>query len=415
MRGGPGTGNGVLPPDTVIAVRGVGKKFCRHLRRSMFYGIRDLAANMSGIRTDRSQLRRDEFWALQDVNFELKRGECLGLIGPNGCGKSTLLRLLAGIFPPDTGELGVRGRVGALIALGAGFHPHMTGAENIYLNAAILGMRRREIAEHFDSIVEFAEIADFIHAPVSTYSSGMRVRLGFAIAIHIRPDLLLVDEVLAVGDMGFRSKCYNAMADVAQRAAVIFVSHNVAHIARVATRCMVLNHGRVDYVGPTAEAVLHYQRFFEEPVPDVPVRAGSGEARAEIVAVQGQVPDRAASLGCMTGEPFTIEMELESKVDLEQVTVDIGFSTLGGDLVAECGNYVHPVALPLRSGERKRVTIRIPHLPLNPGLYRMGYLVMSADMVAHYDWVKHFVTLEVHGERLATATTQIRAEWLIAG
>ncbi|MBE9531297.1 MAG: ABC transporter ATP-binding protein, partial [Proteobacteria bacterium] len=194
--------------EVVISIKNLSKKFCTHLKRSMAYGIIDLSKNLVGIKPNTEELRRDEFWALDNMNFELKRGEVLGLIGLNGCGKTTLLRLLTGIFPPDKGEITIKGRVGALIAVGAGFHPHMTGRENIYLNGTILGMSAKELDACFDDIIEFAEIGDFIEAPVSTYSSGMRVRLGFAIAIHINPDILLIDEVLAVGDLNFSIKCF---------------------------------------------------------------------------------------------------------------------------------------------------------------------------------------------------------------
>jgi len=396
-----------LPDDVVLSARNVGKKFCSRLRRSMLYGIRDLSCNLLGVRTDRSVTRRDEFWALEDVKFDLKRGECLGLIGPNGSGKTTLLRLLAGIFPPDRGEIGVRGRVGALIALGAGFHPHMTGKENVFLNAAILGMPHAEIAAKFDSIVDFAEIGDFINAPVSTYSSGMRVRLGFAVAIHIDPDLLLVDEVLAVGDMGFRAKCYNAMAEMARNAAVIFVSHNMTHVSRISTRCILLNHGKIHFSGPTNKAVMEYQRFFEKDAEDV--RAGSGEARVERAEVVGA--DGVGKVICRVGEPICIRMRIESSIDIHQATINLGFCTPGGDLVAECGNYVYPHPIRLERGRPVSVDAHLDALSLNPGVYTVGVILMSGDMVAHYDWRGRVLTLEVIGERMSTASHQIQARW----
>ena len=217
--------------DVVVSVKNVSKKFCRNLRRSMAYGILDLSKNLMGLKPDTSTLNRDEFWALDDVSFELRRGETLGIIGINGSGKSTLLRLLSGIFPPDKGEIAVKGRIGSLIAVGAGFHPHMTGRENVFLNGAILGMSRKEIEKKYDSIVGFAEIGDFLEAPVSTYSSGMRVRLGFAIAVHCEPDILLIDEVLSVGDLSFRNKSLRHMANFRAKAkALIFISHNLEQV-----------------------------------------------------------------------------------------------------------------------------------------------------------------------------------------
>jgi lipopolysaccharide transport system ATP-binding protein len=262
----------------------------------MLYGMQDLARNMLGMREGATlpseggglnyppspvlALRKDEFWALNDINFSIKRGECLGLIGQNGSGKSTLLRLLTGIFPPDSGEITVRGRTGALISLGAGFHPHMTGRENIYLNAAILGLSRDEINQRFNDIVEFAELGTFIDAPVSTYSSGMHVKLGFSIAIHVKPDLLLIDEVLAVGDMGFKIKCINALRNLMAGTAVIFVSHNMQFVSQFCTRILVMDFGRVICDTPEiGVGVDCYLTVF----PVTKAVAGTGSVRIEKV------------------------------------------------------------------------------------------------------------------------------------
>ncbi len=212
--------------EVLLRVDGVSKKFCKHLKRSMVYGLSDLARNLIGLRPDYSRLRKEEFWATRGVSFELREGDRLGIIGANGSGKSTLLRMIAGIYAPDEGNITVRGQVGSLIALGVGFHPHMTGRENIYLNGSIIGMRRDEIDAKFASIVEFADIGDFLEAPVAAYSSGMKVRLGFAIAIHADPDLLVIDEVMSVGDAGFRHKANRHMQTYRQKAkAILFVSH----------------------------------------------------------------------------------------------------------------------------------------------------------------------------------------------
>ena len=194
--------------EVVLSVRNISKIFCKNLKLSMFYGIVDLSKNLLGLKPNANTLRKSEFWAIDNVSFQLRRGQVIGLVGVNGSGKSTLLKLIAGIFPPDKGEIEVKGRVASLISLGAGFHPHMTGRENIYLNDAILGMSHKEIDSKIGSILNFAELGDFIEAPISTYSSGMRVRLGFSIAIAIKPDILLLDEVLAVGDRNFKAKCY---------------------------------------------------------------------------------------------------------------------------------------------------------------------------------------------------------------
>src|SRR5206468_4283587 len=197
--------------NVLVHVEHVSRRFCRNLRRSLWYGIQDIARDLNPFGRNSSggssSLRKDEFWAVNDVSFELRRGECLGLIGRNGAGKTTLLKMLNGLIKPDCGCIEIRGRVGALIALGAGFNPILTGRENIYVNGAVLGLTKREIDEKIEEIIDFAEIREFIDSPVQSYSSGMQVRLGFAMASSLNPDILLLDEVLAVGDMGFQAKC----------------------------------------------------------------------------------------------------------------------------------------------------------------------------------------------------------------
>jgi lipopolysaccharide transport system ATP-binding protein len=233
--------------DSLIKVEGLSKKFCRSLKKSMWYGVQDLGNELRGRRHGGDgQLRQDEFWAVKDVNFELKRGECLGLIGHNGAGKTTLLRMLNGLIRPDQGRIEMRGTVGALIALGAGFNPILTGRENIYVNASVLGMSKRQVGSKMDEIIDFAEIREFIDSPVQSYSSGMSVRLGFAVAaILIEPDILFLDEVLAVGDAAFAIKCLNVVRTLANRSAVVLVSHNMQHISWFCTRVMVLEKGHV--------------------------------------------------------------------------------------------------------------------------------------------------------------------------
>ncbi|MFZ5502773.1 MAG: ABC transporter ATP-binding protein [Pseudomonadota bacterium] len=233
--------------ETLIKVEGVSKKFCRSLKKSMWYGMQDIGSEMLGRRHGGNDvLRPDEFWAVKDINFELKRGECLGLIGHNGAGKTTLLRILNGLIRPDQGRIEMRGKVGALIALGAGFNPILTGRENIYVNASVLGMNKQHVDRKMDEIIDFAEIREFIDSPVQTYSSGMNVRLGFAVAaILIEPDILFLDEVLAVGDIGFAIKCFNTVRRMTNKSAVVFVSHNMQQISWLCTRVMVMDHGKV--------------------------------------------------------------------------------------------------------------------------------------------------------------------------
>lgn len=199
--------------EVLVKVENVSKKFCKDLKTSLKYGVQDLTAQIFG--KDRNQALRDkEFWAVNDISFEVKRGECLGLIGHNGAGKSTLLKMLNGLIQPDRGSIEMRGRVGALIELGAGFSPILTGRENIYNNAAILGFTKKEVDTKIEEIIAFSEICEFIDMPVQYYSSGMKVRLGFAIAAQMQPDILIIDEVLAVGDLGFVLKCFKKIDEI---------------------------------------------------------------------------------------------------------------------------------------------------------------------------------------------------------
>jgi lipopolysaccharide transport system ATP-binding protein len=251
--------------DVVLRVENLRKKFCRTLKYSMFYGVIDSMRSMLGVAYATDRLRKNEFWALEDVCFELHKGETLGIVGANGSGKSTLLRLVTGIYPPDSGRIAFRGRIGALIAVGAGFHPHMTGRENIYLNGTILGMTRREINDRLEHIIDFADIGDFLEAPVATYSSGMRVRLGFAIAIHSEPDILLIDEILAVGDLGFQLKCFNKLGALRQKGvATVLVTHNLHHITTFCTSVLVLNKGKKIFSGNVEEGLEVYKKLFSD-------------------------------------------------------------------------------------------------------------------------------------------------------
>ena len=230
--------------EPLITVNNISKRFCRNFKRSLLYAIKDICSELFG-RTKCQYLRPSEFLVLDDVSFQLERGKCIGIIGPNGAGKSTLLKVITGILKPETGEVILRGRVSALIQLMAGFNTLLTGRENVYVKAAILGMNKAETDLKMDEIIKFAELEDFVDSPVQTYSSGMIARLGFSIAIHTEPDVLIIDEVLAVGDAGFRNKCYKKINEVRQKSAVIFISHDIHSVNRTCDQVMILDHGKV--------------------------------------------------------------------------------------------------------------------------------------------------------------------------
>lgn len=250
-----------MSADVAIRADNVSKKFCRYLRKSMLYGVQDVGRNLFRMSTKPNKLRRDEFWAVDDVSFEVRRGETLGIIGPNGSGKSTLLKMLNGIFMPDKGKIEIKGKVGALIELGAGFHPMLTARENIYISAAILGMSKKETDQKFSEIVEFSELAEFLDTPIKYYSSGMFARLGFSIIAHLDPDILLVDEVLAVGDIKFQNKALEKIMKIKENASVIFVSHNLSSVSMICDRALWLNCGSLRMVGDTQEVVSDYSKI----------------------------------------------------------------------------------------------------------------------------------------------------------
>lgn len=273
-----------MSEDVIIKVDGVSKKFCTDLKRSLWYGLQDIARSSVAKRST-FELRKDEFWATDNVSFEVKRGECIGLIGHNGAGKSTLLKMLNGIIKPDKGTIRVNGRVGALIELGAGFDPILTGRENIYNNGAVLGFSKSEIDNRLEEIIEFSEIGEFIDSPVRNYSSGMKVRLGFAVASNLDPDVLLIDEVLAVGDTGFRLKCYNKLDQLMEKAAVIFVSHSIPQVMRMSTSILLLDRGKVEYIGEDlSEGVDRYFTKFRFNIDKVFRNENCRLDRFEVIA-----------------------------------------------------------------------------------------------------------------------------------
>jgi lipopolysaccharide transport system ATP-binding protein len=261
----------ILESDIAVRVDGLGKEYRIGTARRRYKSMRDtLAAAVAlpfrAARSVFSDYRqsyvpgsKNTIWALRDVSFEIKRGEVVGIIGRNGSGKSTLLRVLSRITEPTEGHVEIRGRVGSLLEVGTGFHPELTGGENIFLNGAILGMRKPEIVRKFDEIVSFAEVEKFIDTPVKHYSSGMYMRLAFAVAAHLEPEILVVDEVLAVGDAAFQKKCLRKMGDVAnQGRTVVFVSHNIAAVSQLTQRSILLQEGRVQFCGKTEESIRRY-------------------------------------------------------------------------------------------------------------------------------------------------------------
>lgn len=246
--------------DLLLSADGIGKKYARSLRNSISYGMRDVVSEVVG-RRKTGVLREDEFWALRDVDFKLHRGECLAVLGGNGAGKSTMLKVLSGILSPDRGTIDRRGRIEKMIELSAGMAPALTGRQNVALRSRILGLSKAEAARRLEEVVAFAEIDEFIDSPLKYYSSGMKARLGFAATVVMAPDILIIDEVLAVGDLGFRMKCYERVDEMRRTSAVVLVSHSMNHVSRMATHAMVLHKGRPDYYGTPQQGIARYQEL----------------------------------------------------------------------------------------------------------------------------------------------------------
>jgi len=321
----------------------------------------------------------DELWALRHLNFDVKQGEVLGIIGRNGAGKSTLLKVLSRVTEPTEGYAEIHGRVGSLLEVGTGFHPELTGRENIFLNGAILGMRRAEIAAKFDEIVDFSEVEQFIDTPVKRYSSGMYLRLAFAVAAHLEPEILVVDEVLAVGDAEFQRKCIGKMSDVAQQGrTVLFVSHNMSAILRLTTDTMVIEKGRMVMRAPSAQAVDYYlsQGFSEEgsrrwEADEVPASAGPFRPiELRVVNAQGHEANTVRSV-----EPCSIEMEYEISEAVTGLRVGLYLMSTRGEYIFTSFDTDEPEqyeAMTVRPAGRYVSRCSIPADLLNEGRYVIG-------------------------------------------
>ena len=399
-----------MADETLVEVQGVSKRYCRRLRQSLWYGVLDVAAEITDRRRPVDALRRDEFWALRNVSVSVRRGEMLALIGPNGAGKSTLLKMLNGLVKPDAGRITIRGRLQALIELGAGFSPLLTGRENVYINGAVLGVTKAQIDRLMPAILEFAGLEEFIDTPVQSYSSGMRARLGFAVAAQLDPDVLLVDEVLAVGDMAFQEKCMRRMDELRNSdKAIVFVTHSLYQVEALCNRALWLDHGGVVQYGEAREIVRAYL--------DQQERRSMAEARAEGVAYQGRAMAATRAYLEMedanarrTGGVSTDGQPLEiHQVDLldedgrartefpfqSDLTVRIRYHAVqciyrplfnlrfyhGDNDILETSMLIDGPGPESIEGAGI-VECRIPHLPLTPKVYEIVLFVRSGDGIA---------------------------------
>jgi lipopolysaccharide transport system ATP-binding protein len=372
--------------DTVIRVENLGKKYViGHQQPERYTALRDVIANGAKSLaqtlnpftrpTHKPRNTNEEFWALKDVSFEIKQGDRVGIIGRNGAGKSTLLKILSRITEPTTGQIRIKGRVASLLEVGTGFHPELTGRENIYLNGAILGMSKSEIKRKFDEIVAFAEVEKFLDTPVKRYSSGMYVRLAFAVAAHLEPEILVVDEVLAVGDAAFQKKCLGKMEDVGKEGrTVIFVSHNMAAVDHLCQKGVVLNQGHIKYVGNHSEAITHYLTGLSSSnisLKDRKDRKGSGEIKVigiEFRDINGHIVE---SVTCgqdiyfyfyfesttSNQYPVNIALTVKTQLDIPVFIHSSYFNNLTFNNLPKSGCFV----------------CKIKRLPLPASTYKIGY------------------------------------------
>ncbi len=320
---------------------------------------------------NREMVDLEEFWAIKDICLEIKQGERVGIIGRNGAGKSTLLKILSRITEPTSGSVYMRGRIASLLEVGTGFHPELTGRENVFLNGAILGMPRQEIRKKFDEIVAFSEVEKFLDTPVKRYSSGMYVRLAFAVAAHLEPEILLVDEVLAVGDAAFQKKCLGKMKNVAQEGrTIVFVSHNMAAIQNLCSKTVVLNKGVLDFSGETSVGIKNYLKKnlnkIQISLPKREDRTGKGIVKFTDIAFE--TADGTPVELLQSGIDACIRISFKSTRDLANVIFRMQFVTQEGQLLFVCNNFhsSQPFsALPAISS----VICTIPNLPLPSGTY----------------------------------------------
>lgn len=318
--------------------------------------------------------KQEYFWALKDISFEVKPGEVIGVIGHNGAGKSTLLKILSRITEPTGGSADIYGRVGSLLEVGTGFHYELTGRENIYLSGAILGMKKNDIDRRFDEIVAFAEVDKFIDTPVKHYSSGMHLRLAFAVAAHLEPEILLVDEVLAVGDLAFQKKCLNKMEDVAtQGRTILFVSHNMGAIKELCQTSLVLKNGKVDYQGSVVSGIQHYTRN----VLNIQPESGNGHKTAGFARTIIN-ENKSENFGVKNDETFEITSDLTLSNNLNRIVMHCLIED------AECNqvvhNYIRTKEIGLNDLEKGvyRIKAQMPPLWLKPGVYTL-YLKFIAE------------------------------------
>ncbi|MEJ7576969.1 MAG: ABC transporter ATP-binding protein [Pyrinomonadaceae bacterium] len=355
-----------------------------------------------------------DFWAVRDVDFVVERGEALGIIGHNGAGKSTILKLLANITTPTSGEITINGRLSALIEVGSGFHPELTGRENIYLNGSILGMRRREISDKLDSIVEFAGVRQFLDTPVKRFSSGMYVRLGFSIAAHLDPDILLLDEVLAVGDAAFQAKCLNRIKELKEAGTtIVFISHDLGAVERTCDRVLLMQRGKLVADGEPREVIHEYTNDADASTPAYNVTP-LGRKDAEIVKLSFRDAEGREQEVFHTGEPFAARVEFAAHTLVADAVIEIVFFTADGTVHCQLTTELSGEPLALAPGDAGAVEFFSPELGLQPGIYYTDVGVKERGAPEAMHWQYKATMLRVDPGKVARGNFYMPHTWRVA-
>lgn len=371
--------------EIAVEVDHVWKRFHRgEFHDSLRDAIPAFFRRMLGRGTKNTELGKGDFWALKDVSFQVKHGETLGIIGHNGAGKSTMLKILSNIIRPNRGTMRVNGRLRALIEVAAGFHGDLTGRENIFLNGAILGMTQKEIASKYDEIVDFSGIEEFLDTPVKRYSSGMYARLGFAVAAHLEPEILIVDEVLSVGDAAFQKKCLGKMNAVAEEGrTVLFVSHNMAAVRNLCKRSILLNHGEIVAEGATADVLNEYmtKNVEDEQIPLSQRTDHQGDGRVRLCDFHAESGGKPVAEHLPVGSDLTLHFDYECREKLINPKMNLAFYNAVGERVLWLDTRMHDKNT-LTITQNGRVSFHLRQLPLAPGTYALHVDITDANGIA---------------------------------
>ncbi len=391
-----------MKPGAIVA-EGVSRRF-------RVYPQRNVTLKEAILR--RRHLRREEIWALRDVSLAVEPGEAVGVIGRNGSGKTTLLRLIGGIFAPTSGRLEVAGDVGSLLGLGAGFHPDFTGRENVYMNGAIHGLKRSYVTERLQEIASFAELDEFFDVPVRTYSSGMYMRLGFAVATHLDPDILLLDEVFAVGDEAFQRKCFGKILELRERGrTIVFVSHAAPAVERVCERAILLTGGRVVHDGSSRDVIKHYQQLLAaEEASEQQHAWGTGEATVVGVRLEGSDGEERRQF--LSGGPLVVRLAIELSPGVAPPRVAVEFRDANGGLLGASESTAEE--LDWNSGGGREVCFQVPRLPLSDGLFRLSVALGHPKSTRQYHRLDPAAEFTVYPDEHSRGWFRFEGDWSIA-